>query len=123
MWAHCGETVSKWNEIDKQMQKHTHIVTNIKANDYKTLFFHSFHSQRKIHESYLCIHGIPQIFAAYTSMPQIFVAYSVYDWGILSMPQISVANTSMPQIFVAYTCMTCVSSFENGRNEKIISSM
>ncbi len=47
-------------------------------------------------------------------------AYS-FDWGILSMPQISAADTSMPQIFVAYTCMTRVSSFENGRNQKIIS--
>ena len=33
----------------------------------------------------------------------------------------SVANTSMPQIFVAYTSITRVSSFENGRNQMIIS--
>ena len=46
----------------------------------KRLFFHFFHSQKKIHESYSC-------------MPQIFSAYS-FDWGMLSMLQISVANTS-----------------------------
>ncbi len=32
-----------------------------------------------------------------------------------------VTNTSKPQIFVAYTSMTRVSSFEKGRNEKIMS--
>ena len=37
------------------------------------------------------------------------------------MPQISAANLCMLQIFVAYTSMTRVSSFENGRNEKIMS--
>ncbi len=36
------------------------------------------------------------------------------------MPQISAAYTSMLQTFVAYTSMTRVSSFENGRNEKIM---
>ncbi len=41
MWAHRGETVGKWNEIDKQMQKHTHKVTNIKANDYVNVGQHS----------------------------------------------------------------------------------
>ena len=65
-------------------------------NTINTLFFQSFHSQRKIQESYSCMPGMPQIF---------------------------VANTSMPQIFVAYMCMTHVSSFENGRNEKIIFSI
>ncbi len=85
----------------------------------KTLFFHSFHSQRKIHESYLCMPQIlhTQVCRRYLRMPQIYS----FDWGILSMPWISVANTSMPQIFVAYTGMTRVSSFENGRNEKIMS--
>ncbi len=34
LWAHHGETVGKWNEIDNQMQKHTHKVTSITANDY-----------------------------------------------------------------------------------------
>ncbi len=33
----------------------------------------------------------------------------------------SAADTSMPQISVAYTSMTRVSSFENGRNQMIIS--
>ncbi len=96
--------------------------------------FHSFLSQRKILAPYSCL---PQIFAAYSCMSQIFVAYSVclshlslmevmvqnrnasndtteaysLDWGILSLPQIS----------AAYTSMTQVSSFENGRNEKIMS--
>ncbi len=36
--------------------------------------------------------------------------------------QISPANSSMPPITVAYTSMTRVSPFENGRNEKIMSS-
>ncbi len=49
-------------------------------------------------------------------------AYS-FDWGILSIPQISVAYTSMQQISAAYTIMTQVSSFENGRNAKIISAL
>ncbi len=40
-WAHRGETVGKWNEIDKQMQKHTHKVANIKANDYVNVGQHS----------------------------------------------------------------------------------
>ncbi len=62
------------------------------------------------------------MYAAEIKMPQTTEAYS-FDWGILSMPQISVANTSMPQIFVAYTSMTRVSPFENGRNEKIMSSL
>ncbi len=43
------------------------------------------------------------------------------DLGILSMLQISAADTSMLQISVAYTSMTHVFSFENGRNERIIS--
>ncbi len=46
-------------------------------------------------------------------MSQTSVAY-------LFMPQISVAYLCMPQIFVAYASMTRVSSFENGRNEKIM---
>ena len=41
LWAHRGETVGKWNEIDKQMQKHTHKVTNIKANDSVNVGQHS----------------------------------------------------------------------------------
>ena len=49
-------------------------------------------------------------------MPQISAAYMS-----MSMPQISAADTSMPQIYVAYMRMTRVSTFENGRNEKIIS--
>ncbi len=47
-------------------------------------------------------------------MTQISAAY-------MSMPQISVANTSMPQIFAENTSMTRASSFENGRNQIIIS--
>ncbi len=49
-------------------------VRKIRKRTYKTLFFHSSHSQREIHESYLCL---PQIFVAYSCMPQIFAAYSV----------------------------------------------
>ena len=41
--------------------------------------------------------------------------------GILSMPQSNEYASVMPQISVAYTSMTCVSSFENGRNQMIIS--
>ena len=41
LWAHRGKTVGKWNEIDKQMQKHTHKVANIKANDYVSVGQHS----------------------------------------------------------------------------------
>ena len=57
---------------------------------------------------------MPKIFAAYLCLPQIFC-------GILSLLPISVANTSMPQISAANTSMTRVSSFENGRNQIIIS--
>ncbi len=38
---------------------------------------------------------------------------------LLSHCQISAADTSMLQISVTYKSMTGVSSFENGRNEKI----
>ncbi len=51
-------------------------------------------------------------------MPQMTEAYG-FDWSIPNIPQITMANTSMPQIFVAYMSMT---SFENGRNQIIISN-
>ena len=47
--------------------------TNVFKSGHKILFFHSFHTQMKIHVSYSC-------------MTQMTEAYSV-DWGILSMPK------------------------------------
>ena len=71
-------------------------VNHSLAPPYTRLFFHFFHSQKKIHDLYSCM---PQIFAAYSCMPQIFVACSVCH-SRLSMPQISVAYTlSMTRIF------------------------
>ncbi len=65
---------------------------------YKTLFFHSSHSQREIHESYSCM---PQIFAAYLCLPQIFVAYSVCP-SRMSVPQSFEAFKKKAQMTEAY---------------------
>ena len=56
-----------------------------------------------------------------------FLPFSKGDTRVIlmyatDMPQISAANTSLPQISAANTSMTGVSPFENGRNEKIMSS-
>ncbi len=68
---------------------------------YKRLFFHSFLSQREMHESSSC-------------MPQIFMAYSVCpNWQ--SMPQ------SFEYLWHTRVWLVCLS--ENGRNEKIMSSI
>ncbi len=85
---------------------------------YKPLFFHSFHSQRKIHESqsYSCM---PQLFAAYLCLTHTLSSLTG-SADICCILSISAAYLCM-QIFVAYTSMTRVSSFENGRNEKIMS--
>ena len=71
------------NPIDPSLD---YLYLEIKAErktELKTLFFHSFLSQRKIHESYSCM---PQIFATHLCLPQMFVAYSVCP-SRMSMPQ------------------------------------
>ena len=66
----------------------------------KRLFFHSVHSQKKIHESYTCM---PQIFAAYLCLSHIFVAYSVCP-NRMSMPQSFEAKTQMTEQHAANIC-------------------
>ncbi len=54
VWSQKGPQGKEWRRamLEVNLKYHDKVSTR------KTLFFHSFHSQRKIHESYLCL---PQI--------------------------------------------------------------
>ena len=78
-------------------------------------FFHSSHSQREIHESYLCL---PQIFVAY-SLPQIFAAYevclshlSVLYLSHIKMPQTTEAYSHTANIYGIHEYDSCISLWE-----------
>ncbi len=91
IWNICMHSNNSWTEIplDVLGSKYFEIINYVKQQQLhsfiKTLFFHSFHSQRKIHKSYSLM---LQIFVAYLvclsrlSMPQIVKCRPLYQWHI-----------------------------------------
>ena len=69
--------------IEDRYIKRIDISSNNEDGTLKRLSSDFFHSQKKIHKSYMCM---PQIFAASLCLPQVFVAYSVCP-SRMSMPQ------------------------------------